>query len=91
MQTSNGYIPVGADGEIDQRALQQAKATAKLLREIRQDNADAGRQERNEARRFHQWCRAHLTGAAVDTLEALERRAPWILEPEEPLVRSVPL
>jgi hypothetical protein len=58
---------------------------------IRRENEEAERGERNEARQFHRWCREHLPASCQAELAELERACPWLLEPDEPAIRGVPL
>ena len=66
--------------------------TSALLLKIRQDNEDAGRVERNNARRVHGWCREHLTTPKAQAiLDDAERSLPYLTEPEEPRRMRMPL
>ncbi len=76
--------------ELTDRHLQLAAEARQSLAQVRRENADQDRQERNEARRFHAWARTHLTSlASYAKLDEMERDWPWLLEPEEPSRRVV--
>ena len=78
--------------DIEEKLLQLSRQTTRLLQTIRHANAEAPRLARNDARVFHAWMREHVQAEGpLQCLEAMEREHPWLLEPEEPKIISVPL
>src|SRR5574341_516136 len=69
-----------------------ARQTQALLRRIRAENADFPRWQRNECRKFHRWCVAHLDPQHKEVLDGIAREHLWLLEPDEPPPRdTIPL
>lgn len=81
--TVDGF-PLGSDSAEHQLA----KEVHQSLLQIKLENANHDRVMRNHQRRFHAWLK--LTYPTLPQIAEMEAETPWLLDPEEPLLSTIP-